>query len=585
VGTEPTVCTELCGDGLRVGDELVAGHCDDDNTTAGDGCSAVCVEELGFDCVGTPSVCDEVCGDGLVVGVEVCDGSNLDGLTDCTGLGYVNAGTLTCLANCSDYDTAGCAPSCGNGAVEPGETCDDGGTANGDGCSSACAEETGWDCIGAPSVCNAVCGDLFVVPGEEVCDGSNLNSKTCTTEGNYFNPNGLLCLSTCQGFNLTGCAASCGNRLEPGEACDDGNTTPGDGCSATCTIETDWTCSGVIPNTSVCTCSSTNACPIGRICNAGACIGVNGDNCSGTYAAEPIDADPTSVDITRDNTHLATTITTYMVSGSPVAVNGPDMFFSISVTDGQYLIVELTDNTEDFSIALLGACPTTSTATPLKFSNRNGVGAMEQLHYEATSTKTYYIVVQGLTALDQGSFRLRVYQGNVTTSFDKNQNVVITEIMANPVAGADGYKEWIELKNVHSGRNYNLNGAAMDLNGTKYAINEDVILRYNDTVHFAGSTNMSLNGGFDTVIWAWNAQDVIPDTAGTVQTRKNATDTDTCDAVTYTASWPIVEGASISLDPDFTTRTDNNNAANWCTANNDGTPPDMTPWYDNEQCP
>lgn len=32
----------------------------------------------------------------------------------------------------------------------------------------------------------------------------------------------------------------CGNDLlDPFEACDDGNLTPGDGCSATCTIETD----------------------------------------------------------------------------------------------------------------------------------------------------------------------------------------------------------------------------------------------------------------------------------------------------------------------------------------------------------
>ena len=32
--------------------------------------------------------------------------------------------------------------------------------------------------------------------------------------------------------------AACGNGvLDPGEACDDGNTASGDGCSATCTIE------------------------------------------------------------------------------------------------------------------------------------------------------------------------------------------------------------------------------------------------------------------------------------------------------------------------------------------------------------
>ncbi|MCH7925837.1 MAG: hypothetical protein IIC51_09920, partial [Planctomycetes bacterium] len=42
---------------------------------------------------------------------------------------------------------------CGNGNVEPGETCDDGNNANGDGCSSACLVEPGFTCSGEPSSC------------------------------------------------------------------------------------------------------------------------------------------------------------------------------------------------------------------------------------------------------------------------------------------------------------------------------------------------------------------------------------------------------------------------------------------------
>lgn len=45
-------------------------------------------------------------------------------------------------------------PVCGNGAVEAGEECDDGGTADGDGCSSTCTEEYTWQCDGlSPSQC------------------------------------------------------------------------------------------------------------------------------------------------------------------------------------------------------------------------------------------------------------------------------------------------------------------------------------------------------------------------------------------------------------------------------------------------
>ena len=40
--------------------------------------------------------------------------------------------------------------------------------------------------------------------------------------------------------------AVCGDGIMDGaEACDDGNTTPSDGCSATCTIETGFICSGI----------------------------------------------------------------------------------------------------------------------------------------------------------------------------------------------------------------------------------------------------------------------------------------------------------------------------------------------------
>lgn len=44
---------------------------------------------------------------------------------------------------------------CGNGAIEPGEICDDGDVASGDGCSASCAIETCFRCSGAPSACSA----------------------------------------------------------------------------------------------------------------------------------------------------------------------------------------------------------------------------------------------------------------------------------------------------------------------------------------------------------------------------------------------------------------------------------------------
>ena len=42
---------------------------------------------------------------------------------------------------------------------------------------------------------------------------------------------------------ITIITAHCGDgKMDAGEACDDGNKTPGDGCSAICQIPDGWTC-------------------------------------------------------------------------------------------------------------------------------------------------------------------------------------------------------------------------------------------------------------------------------------------------------------------------------------------------------
>ncbi len=127
---------------------------------------------------------------------------------------------------------------CGNGAVEIGEACDDGGTAANDGCSATCAIETGYACTGAPSVCATVCGDSIVVGAETCDDGANMPSDGCDSQ----------CASE-PGYTCTGapsvCTPVCGDMIIiGGEACDDGGTLASDGCSATCTVEPGYACTG-----------------------------------------------------------------------------------------------------------------------------------------------------------------------------------------------------------------------------------------------------------------------------------------------------------------------------------------------------
>jgi cysteine-rich repeat protein len=53
----------------------------------------------------------------------------------------------------SSFSIVATSTACGNGVLDSGETCDDGGTENNDGCSASCQIESGWICSGSPSSC------------------------------------------------------------------------------------------------------------------------------------------------------------------------------------------------------------------------------------------------------------------------------------------------------------------------------------------------------------------------------------------------------------------------------------------------
>ena len=142
---------------------------------------------------------------------------------------------------------------CGNSKLDPGEVCDDGNTAFGDGCSADCASlETcgngvvdvalgeGCDCgtnaasrpIGCRLVnsddpeaeCTTGCQPRFCGDGAvdvlEQCDGTDLGTSTCADFGYY--RGAPTCSTVCQ-LEITGCDGRCGDgAVEPafGEFCD-----------------------------------------------------------------------------------------------------------------------------------------------------------------------------------------------------------------------------------------------------------------------------------------------------------------------------------------------------------------------------
>lgn len=168
---EPCIAA-ACGDGIRaLGEE-----CDDGNNQNGDGCSARCRIEDSAICsnndLGSKSKCKTgYCGDGTIGKNEQCEGSN----------------------NCSScHVTNRVLTKCGNGIINTnnGEECDDGNKKGGDGCSPTCQIESAFECYdnGKDTICKPICGDgitMWMLNGdaaEECDDGNNISGDGCSTE-------------------------------------------------------------------------------------------------------------------------------------------------------------------------------------------------------------------------------------------------------------------------------------------------------------------------------------------------------------------------------------------------------------------
>lgn len=189
--------TAICGDGIV---DPKFEECEDGNVASDDGCSASCLNE------GNSTA---TCGNGVVNPGEHedCDDGNKKDHDGCSSI---------CLAEGSDDFGA----TCGNDDLAfdartlAGEECDDGNAARGDGCSNECLLEGS---VTLDQVGGALCGDGQIDRPTEECD----SQAGCSTR----------CL-------WVGSASTCGTGgIQPGEACDDGNSQSGDGCSKECLLE------------------------------------------------------------------------------------------------------------------------------------------------------------------------------------------------------------------------------------------------------------------------------------------------------------------------------------------------------------
>jgi fibro-slime domain-containing protein len=165
-----SVCRTVCGDKKRVGNET----CDDGNTVDDDGCNSHCQLEPGFVCDDSGACRMTVCGDGMKEGTEQCDDTK-PGDPD-----VPFDGCYHCLLE-PDCSIGSCKSPCGDGQRFSNEECDDGNTVSGDGCSSSCKIETGFECTDSPMTTPASTKDIPVVVRDFIGLGHQINPSSTST--------------------------------------------------------------------------------------------------------------------------------------------------------------------------------------------------------------------------------------------------------------------------------------------------------------------------------------------------------------------------------------------------------------------
>jgi cysteine-rich repeat protein len=268
-----------CGDGARDYGEFGAPEqCDDGNVAIGDGCSATCTVEPGWDCQNGPCV-PVVCGDEVVAGEEACDDGGTEAEDGCSETCSVEPGYLcddeepsTCRPYQAEGDLCENAPPLADGSYSmsgyiPDLQCDD-----------TCGGVDRWFSVDVPvgytlavrasttnmfgriEAFNATygCGELGGAnPGNQFSPGS---PNGFIWINDYGSPQSIRVAVMDQesdpsenSFDLLHAVkpTGCGDffRDQNGwygmpEACDDGNSTNGDGCSNTCQVEPSYICSG-----------------------------------------------------------------------------------------------------------------------------------------------------------------------------------------------------------------------------------------------------------------------------------------------------------------------------------------------------
>jgi hypothetical protein len=337
--TTDSDCRSVCGNGILESGELcdpaappdsggcqILASCDDHNpctidSLAGVGCRAVCSHRTiatpvpGDGCCPAPGLaknidsdCSAVCGNGVWESGETCDmalaygtpgacpascpvssvacvrsimhGTAADCSADCTPTPVAACSAISdncCPTGCTRANDPDCSATCGNGVVDPGETCD-------------------VSIASGAGVCPKTCADGVACTDDLLVDGSTCNARCVFVPTTTLRNGDGCCPAGSHAGIDADCPATCGNGVveTPWETCDTG-TAP-TSCPAACPPPEAcavWTRTVTSGCDVRCTRQSVAGCANGDGCCAPGCNAANDSDCHaicGNGILEPSEA-------------------------------------------------------------------------------------------------------------------------------------------------------------------------------------------------------------------------------------------------------------------------------------------------------